>query len=76
LVEDLHPNFFSMKTFSIIIFCQDMVWFRNTEVLAKLMSSNIDFFIQEATLMQIECNLEIENIETIGYQESNSFPEL
>jgi len=76
LVEDLHPNFFSMKTFSIIIFCQDMVWFRNTEVLAKLMSSNIDFFIQEASLMQIECNLEIENIETIGYQESNSFPEL
>jgi len=65
-----------MKTFSIIIFCQDMVWFRNTEVLAKLMSSNIDFFIQEASLMQIECNLEIENIETIGYQESNSFPEL
>jgi len=65
-----------MKTFSINIFCQDMVWFRNTEVLAKLMSSNIDFFIQEATLMQIECNLEIENIETIGYQESNSFPEL
>jgi len=53
-----------------------MVWFRNTEVLATLMSSNIDFFIQEATLMQIECNLEIENIETIGYQESNSFPEL
>jgi len=76
LVEDLHPNFFSMKTFSINIFCQDMVWFRNTEVLATLMSSNIDFFIQEATLMQIECNLEIENIETIGYQESNSFPEL
>jgi len=65
-----------MKTFSINIFCQDMVWFRNTEVLATLMSSNIDFFIQEATLMQIECNLEIENIETIGYQESNSFPEL
>jgi len=65
-----------MKTFSINIFCQDMVWFRNTEVLAKLMSSNIDFFIQEASLMQIECNLEIENIETIGYQESNSFPEL
>ena len=53
-----------------------MVWYRNTEVLAKLMSSNINLFIQEASLMQLKCNLEIEVIETIGYQKSNSFPEL